>query len=167
MSEFVAVAQATPWLWLSTCFVFGLIFGSFLNVVIYRWPFMLEKWLPIAVNESGHRSGASAIDAGDFRLKLPGNLIEGSRCPHCESPIAWYHNVPLLSWLALRGRCASCGWAIPSQYIFVETTAGVIALVCGILFGVTLTAVAAMLFGMLTLALYWVSRHNNLRTQSR
>jgi leader peptidase (prepilin peptidase)/N-methyltransferase len=66
--------------------VFGLLFGSFLNVVIHRLP-----------------RGES--------------MVRGrSMCPHCKKTIAWYDNVPLFSWLVLRGKCRACGWKIPLRY---------------------------------------------------
>lgn len=83
----------TPAQWqaaLSMVFVFGLLWGSFLNVVIHRLP-----------------RGESVV-------------APRSRCPGCRKTIAWYHNVPLLSWALLRGKCASCGVRISARYPAVE-----------------------------------------------
>src|SRR5271165_598440 len=71
-------------------FVFGLLIGSFLNVCIYRWPLDLSVVKP------------------------------RSFCPQCEAQIAWYDNVPVLSYLLLRGRCRECGKRIPYRYPMVE-----------------------------------------------
>jgi leader peptidase (prepilin peptidase) / N-methyltransferase len=73
--------------------LFGLIIGSFLNVVVYRVP------------------------AG-----IP--LTRESRCPHCDAPVRWYQNVPVVSWLVLRGRCANCRAPISARYPLVEAATG-------------------------------------------
>lgn len=78
-------------------FMLGAVVGSFLNVVIYRVP-----------------AGLSVVRPG-------------SRCPHCETPIAWYDNIPILSWLILRARCRSCKTPIPARYALVELLMGVLS----------------------------------------
>lgn len=89
-------------------FVFGLLIGSFLNVLIYRLP-----------------RGRSVVTGR-------------SKCPQCDSAIAWYDNVPLLSYLILRGRCRRCGLRIPVRYPVVELITGVTAAVVVGQFGPTL-----------------------------
>lgn len=84
-----------PWLWWGGVFFWGTIIGSFLNVCIARWPLELSVVAP------------------------------RSRCPRCERPIAWYENVPILSWLALRARCRGCHLPISIQYPTVEFGIGV------------------------------------------
>nr|WP_320132990.1 prepilin peptidase [uncultured Holophaga sp.] len=79
---------------------FGLVLGSFGNVLIHRLP----------------------QEAPEDR-----NVVtKGSHCPSCKTPIHWYHNVPLLGWLWLRGKCAACGWRIPFRYPLVELLSGLI-----------------------------------------
>jgi leader peptidase (prepilin peptidase)/N-methyltransferase len=85
----------------------GLAVGSFLNVVIHRVPRGESVWRP------------------------------GSHCPHCASPIRHRHNVPVLSWLALRGRCASCGAHIPARYPLVEAGTAVLFVAVTARFGFT------------------------------
>jgi leader peptidase (prepilin peptidase)/N-methyltransferase len=103
---------------LSVAAALGLAVGSFLNVVIHRVPKMLERewreqcaWLQGQEPETGKA----------YNLMTP-----GSACPQCGHSIRWYENVPLLSWLALRGRCAQCQSAIPMRYPLVEALTGIL-----------------------------------------
>ena len=81
--------------------VLGLLVGSFLNVVIYRMPKIMERqWAA----ECAELSGQAAPEAEPFNLLKP-----RSRCRECGHAIRWYENVPVLSYLALRGKCSSCG----------------------------------------------------------
>lgn len=98
--------------------MFGLTLGSFVNVVIHRLPKMLERewreqcaWLQGVEPEAGK----------PYNLVLP-----GSTCPQCGHSIRWYENIPLLSWLALRGRCSQCHTPIPVRYPLVETLTGIL-----------------------------------------
>jgi leader peptidase (prepilin peptidase)/N-methyltransferase len=111
--------------------VLGLLLGSFLNVVIYR--------LPLAESETsdwwvGYRS-----------------LVDPprSKCPRCGHEIRWYENIPVVSWVALRGRCSACQTPISPRYVLVELLTGVLFLACWVRFGFTyalLPAVALVLF---------------------
>lgn len=98
----------------------GLCVGSFLNVVIHRLPLMMERdWRA----EAAELLGQPGPDMPAVSLSKP-----ASRCPQCAHAIAWHENVPLLSWLMLRGRCAACKTPISWRYPFVElTTAGLFA----------------------------------------
>jgi leader peptidase (prepilin peptidase) / N-methyltransferase len=92
--------------------VFGLLIGSFLNVVIYRLPKILERqW----ADECAELAGREPVAAEPFNLVTP-----RSRCRQCGHLIRWYENVPVLSWLVLRGKCASCGTSIGLRYPLVE-----------------------------------------------
>jgi len=107
--------------------VLGLLVGSFLNVVIHRLPRMLERqWAA----ECAGLAGRKPEPAPEFNLVRP-----RSRCPHCGHQIRWYENVPVVSWLALRGRCSACKGRISARYPLVElATAGLFAF-CGWKFG--------------------------------
>ncbi len=90
----------------------GLLVGSFLNVVIHRMPRMMERqWAA----ECAELNGQPAPATEPFDLMRP-----RSRCPRCGHVIRWWENIPVLSWLALRGRCSSCGTAIGLRYPLVE-----------------------------------------------
>jgi len=100
--------------------IFGLIVGSFLNVVIYRLPKMMERqWAA----ECAEASGKPPEDSPVFNLVQP-----RSRCRACGHVIRWYENVPVFSWLALRGKCSACGTSIGVRYPLVELATG--ALFC-------------------------------------
>jgi leader peptidase (prepilin peptidase)/N-methyltransferase len=119
MSVF-SLLEASPTFLVVLVFLFGLLVGSFLNVVIYRLPVMMER--------AWQQEARSLLDlpeqkqADTFNLATP-----ASRCPSCQHKIRWYENIPLVSWLTLRGCCSSCGAAISSRYPLVELTAGLIA----------------------------------------
>ncbi|VVD91429.1 type IV pilus prepilin peptidase PilD [Pandoraea capi] len=98
--------------------VFGLFVGSFLNVVVYRLPRMLEtQWAQEVAAWSGQMPPVTPV----FNLAWP-----PSRCPRCESRIAVHHNLPVFSYLWLRGRCAACGTGISMRYPLVEMAVGVL-----------------------------------------
>jgi leader peptidase (prepilin peptidase)/N-methyltransferase len=124
---------ASPAVLIAVCTVLGLIVGSFLNVVVYRLPLMLERqWreqcaegatAPTGeVAAEGVATGCTPPVAKRFNLVVP-----RSSCPACRAPIHALHNIPLLSWLLLRGRCASCGAPISARYPLVEGLTGVLS----------------------------------------
>ncbi|MFX9822142.1 prepilin peptidase, partial [Acinetobacter baumannii] len=82
--------------------ILSLCIGSFLNVVIYRTPKMMEQEWTQECQLLLHPEQA-VIETEKLSLSLP-----ASSCPHCRAPIRWYHNIPVLSWLALRGKCYAC-----------------------------------------------------------
>jgi leader peptidase (prepilin peptidase)/N-methyltransferase len=128
--------------------LFGLLVGSFLNVVVYRFPRMLERqWAA----ECAELSGQPVKEEPPFNLVVP-----RSRCPHCGHQIRWYENIPVISWLALRGRCSSCKAPIAVRYPVVElVTAGFFAL-CGWRWGLTLQAAAWAAFAGLLICLFLI-----------
>jgi len=104
---------ASPVLFTTCVFVLSLAIGSFLNVVIHRLPVMLDRdWRQQCAELEGRAAPASGES---FNLFVP-----RSRCPHCKGQIKAVHNVPVLSYLALRGRCAACGASISARYPVVE-----------------------------------------------
>ncbi len=118
-------------LFAGSVFILGLIVGSFLNVVIYRLPIMLERdWRAQAAElfptaaDSGVEAAASTVHAtpNPFSLSTP-----GSACPACKTPIKAWQNIPVLSWLMLRGRCAVCKTKISLRYPLVELATGLLS----------------------------------------
>ena len=121
-----ALRSDPAWLIIS-CTLLGLTVGSFLNVVSLRLPRMLELgWH----REAREILGLPAVADEPMSLSSP-----PSRCPGCGSGIKLWHNVPLLGWLMLRGRCAKCGMRISVQYPLVEAAGGIAAAVCAWHFG--------------------------------
>jgi len=92
----------------------GVCVGSFLNVVVHRLPQMMERAWKL---EGAEMLGLPAPDLAPLSLSKP-----ASRCPHCGHQIRWFENIPLLSWLALRGRCSACKSPISARYPLVELT---------------------------------------------
>lgn len=127
------------------CGLLGLLIGSFLNVVIHRLPRMMERQWALQCAEL---SGQATADEPAFNLVTP-----RSRCPHCEHPIRWYENVPVLSWLALRGRCSACHAPISVRYPAVELATGALFAWCGWHWGWTWSAAAWCLFAAILVAL--------------
>jgi leader peptidase (prepilin peptidase)/N-methyltransferase len=124
----------------------GLCIGSFLNVVIHRLPLMLERGWKL---ESAELLGVKADDVGEpIGLAKP-----RSRCPSCGHRIAWHENIPVLSWLWLRGRCSACKTRISARYPFVEILTGVLFALVGWRFGATPTALLWCAFVAVLVAL--------------
>ena len=129
----------------------GLLVGSFLNVVIHRFPKMLERqWAADCADLTGT---PAKPDGEPERFNL---LVPRSRCPKCGHAIRWYENIPVLSWLALRGKCSQCKARIGLRYPLVElVTAGFFAL-CGWRFGLGLQAAAWAAFAALLICLFLI-----------
>jgi len=134
-----------PWLDAGLIGLLGLLIGSFLNVLIYRLPKMMERqWAA----ECAELSGKPAPEQAAFNL-----LVPRSRCPHCGHLIAWYENIPVISFLALRGRCADCKKPISVRYPLVELATGGLFYFCALQWGTTPTAWAWCAFSAALVAL--------------
>jgi leader peptidase (prepilin peptidase)/N-methyltransferase len=109
--------EAFPALAITSAGILGLLVGSFLNVVILRLPPRMEwQWK----RDAREILELPAVTEGE----PPGIVVRASHCPKCGMGLKPWHNVPLVSWLALRGRCAGCGTAISPQYPLVELLTG-------------------------------------------
>jgi leader peptidase (prepilin peptidase) / N-methyltransferase len=123
-----------PWVALA----FGLCVGSFLNVLIHRLPKMMERdWAAQCAELRGEP--VPAVEPLDLWKPR-------SRCPSCGHQITALENVPLISWAFLRGRCSACKARISVRYPVVELVAGLAAAWCAVRFGLSLAAVASMVF---------------------
>jgi len=136
----------TPALLYTTVGLFTLAVGSFLNVVIHRLPRMMEQaWR----RECAELAGEEAPAAEPLSLALP-----GSRCPHCGHALKAWENVPLLSYILLRGRCSACAMPIGVRYPLVEAGTALLSILVVWHFGVSWEAAAALLltWGLIALA---------------
>ena len=129
MDARLAEVFLSPWLLL----LLGLCIGSFLNVVIHRLPLMLERGWKL---ESAELLGVKVDEPAELTLSKP-----RSRCPSCSHPIAWNENIPVLSYLALKGRCAGCKTSITPRYPLVEIGTGVLFAAVGWRFGAVPVAI--------------------------
>lgn len=142
-----AALPLTPVVWVWIAFV-GLCVGSFLNVVVHRLPIMMRRqertWVAEVLAEDGT---APADGAGPEADTAPYNLlVPRSACPGCGHSITALENVPVLSWLALRGRCRGCGMRISARYPAVELLTGVATCLVIALFGAGWTGLWVAVF---------------------
>ena len=112
--SFPEVFAIFPGVFVFAVAILGLMFGSFLNVVINRLPVMMERQWKAECAQLLESPNAEA-DSEVFNLFVP-----RSRCPNCGKSIAAWQNIPVISWLLLRGKCAGCGSSISIQYPAVE-----------------------------------------------
>src|SRR3984885_7009179 len=125
LNDLAAFYASEPIWFTGSVFLLGLVIGSFLNVVIYRLPIILERdWRSQATDLLRPAGDASpvAVPLERFTLSPP-----RSACPKCKAPITALQNVPVVSWLVLRGRCASCQAKISARYPVVELATGVLS----------------------------------------
>jgi len=116
----------TPW----GLAVLGLCVGSFLNVVIHRLPKMLEQQWKLDAAYTLGQEAKEPEPAEQLTLSKP-----ASRCPSCGHKIRWYENIPLVSWLVLRGKCSACGTGISVRYPLIELLTAALFAGCGLQFG--------------------------------
>ena len=135
--------------------VFGLAIGSFLNVVIHRMPKMMEnEWKA----QCAELAGAEPASGGQ-RYNL---LVPRSHCPSCNTPLRVSDNIPLVSWLVLRGRCGHCGTKISARYPIVEALTALLSALVAYKFGFTLTTLFALVFTWTLVALTFIDADTTL-----
>ncbi len=132
-------------LFTAVVFALGLVIGSFLNVVIHRLPLMMELEWREQCAELGKQPPADNLPEGRFNLIIP-----QSHCPSCGQPIRYWQNIPVISYLSLRGRCANCRASISARYPAVELLTALLVAACAWRFGVGWEAVMAVVltFGL-------------------
>ncbi len=157
MEAIVTLSQIYPAFFYSAVFVVSLMVGSFLNVVIYRLPIMMERsWK----NEFQHYFGDTENnnDTPTTNVQIePFNLVKpDSTCPKCGHRIRAWENIPLLSYLVLQGKCASCKTPISLRYPLVELFTAIACTFAAYKFGVTPQALWAVLFTYVLIALLFI-----------
>jgi leader peptidase (prepilin peptidase)/N-methyltransferase len=132
MTELITIFNQHPWLFVALSFVFAAVIGSFLNVVIHRLPVMMKRDWQQECNHYLAEYKKSVFDANEKVLNAPIDafpekynlVVPGSACPKCKTNIKPMHNLPILGWLSLRGKCAACSNAISARYPIVELVTG-------------------------------------------
>jgi leader peptidase (prepilin peptidase)/N-methyltransferase len=155
-----------PALLIGATTVLGLLVGSFLNVVIFRLPKMLERqWLGQCreyLATAGELSDDTPPDHAGT-AEQPFDLIRpASHCPKCGRGVKAWENIPIISYLFLRGRCAGCGTRIPLRYPLVEAITGVMSAVVVWHFGFTYAAAGALLLTWALIALTFIDFDHQL-----
>jgi leader peptidase (prepilin peptidase) / N-methyltransferase len=159
----VEIFEAWPFTLFVVIGLLGLVVGSFLNVVAYRLPIMMERDFRAQLDSPDPPTVEVPPHArsGRFDLAWP-----PSACPGCGERIAAQHNVPVLGFFWLRGRCARCGFKISPRYPIVETAAAVLGIVVASVFGPTWQTVAAVGFAWAMLALTLIDLDHQLLPDS-
>jgi leader peptidase (prepilin peptidase)/N-methyltransferase len=134
--------------------LFGLLVGSFLNVVIHRMPVMMERE---EENYIAEKQGKPLPFPDRYNLMVP-----RSACPHCQHQITALENIPIVSWLALRGKCSNCKAPISPRYPVVELVAGLLAGLMVWTFGSGWTGLATVTFGLMLLTMTMIDLDTQL-----
>ncbi|MFQ2216487.1 prepilin peptidase [Aeromonas dhakensis] len=144
------VFHSLPWLYFSLVFLFSLMIGSFLNVVIHRLPIMLEReWQAEYLSYFNPETQLQQEER--YNLMVP-----RSACPHCGHAITAMENIPLLSWLWLKGRCRECQAPISARYPLVELLTALLSLVVAATFPPGWALLAALLLTWVLVALTFI-----------
>lgn len=150
MTDIIALLTANPTLALALTAIFGLLIGSFLNVVISRYPEMLyREWRTEC--HSFLKLDTPTESTSRFNLAVP-----RSRCPKCQSLIKSWQNIPIISYVLLRGKCANCRTPISVLYPIVEALTALLCVSVVWHFGLTLQSLFAVIFTVLLIAMSFI-----------
>ena len=164
LNDVAALYTTDSVLFAGSVFLLGLVVGSFLNVVIYRLPIMLEReWRSQAADVLAGTGPATVPTPAPPRFTL---ITPGSACPNCKAPIRPWQNIPVVSWLMLRGRCASCKHGISARYPAVELATGIFSAWAAWHFGFGVPAACALLITWALIALTGIDLDHQLLPDS-
>ncbi len=155
--EILTVFETEQWLFYTAIVLFSLSVGSFLNVVIYRLPLMLERDWRQQCHEFLELE--TPATAGEKKIGL---AKPASSCPHCGHSIRAWENIPVISYLLLRGRCSSCKTPISLQYPAIESITALLSVAVAWKFGVSLQTAGGLLFTWMLIALTMIDVHKQL-----
>lgn len=158
--ELLIIFQAHPWFFIATIAIVGLMVGSFLNVVIYRVPVMMQRHWQQECHEYLELP-APGVPEEPLNLSVP-----ASRCNQCHTPIKPQHNIPVLSYLFLRGKCANCRTSITVRYPLVELFTGIISAVVAWHFGYSVETFFALILSWSLIALSGIDIDHQLLPDS-
>lgn len=135
--------------------ILGLLVGSFLNVVIYRLPKMMERdWQNQCNDFIANNGDAASLNTHSSVPQEPFNLmVPASRCPHCGHKIRAWENIPVISYLFLRGKCASCNAPISARYPSIEMVTGLLSVAVIYYLGINWIGLAGLIFTWSLIAL--------------
>lgn len=158
--DIVDTFRAVPWFYICAAVFLGLLVGSFLNVVIHRLPKMMEAdWRQQCVEFLHPEQAEKEATAPKLKYTL---VVPRSACPACGHKITALENIPILSYLFLRGKCSGCGTAISVRYPMVEALTGVLTGLVAWYFGVTWMAFFAVIFVWALIALTFIDADTTL-----
>ena len=162
----IALLASSPGFFVGACFVLGLVVGSFLNVVIHRVPIMMERqWREqcAEIAQPDHAATMPATPPAKERFNL---VVPRSACPACKAPITALQNVPIVSYLVLRGRCANCGARISARYPVVEALTGILSAAVAWKLGFAWPAAAGLVLTWFLVALAFIDIDHQLLPDS-
>ena len=155
MAEIIALIQQNSTIFIIIASLLGLVIGSFLNVVIHRLPIMMEMdWREQCASLSGIDNVAKTTK---YNLITP-----RSTCPHCQKAIAAWHNIPVISFLMLGGRCKECKASISWRYPAVEIISAFLVGLTAYKFGFSISTLAASVFALALLTLTFIDLDTQL-----
>ncbi len=160
MQEIHNLLQSSPILLTIIITLFGLLVGSFLNVVIYRLPIMMQRGWKSECMEYLELNNPEK-DAEPFNLTLP-----LSRCPSCNTAIKPYQNIPVISYLFLKGKCAKCKTVISSRYPLIESFTGILSAIVAWHFGYSIEMLFALILTWSLIALSFIDIDHQLLPDS-
>lgn len=158
MEPLIAQLQANAWFFYTLIIFLGLSVGSFLNVVIYRLPIMLDKeWTRQCHDYLQHEPDENQPEDKTFTLSYP-----PSTCPQCQHKIRFWENIPVVSYIILGGKCSNCKATISIQYPLVETISAILSVFIAWHFGVTPQTMAALILTWSLIALSMIDAQKQI-----
>jgi leader peptidase (prepilin peptidase)/N-methyltransferase len=149
--EVFRLLESSPAFLMFSTGMLGLVVGSFLNVVIHRLPLIMERAWSRELREHLGEDTTDSSEEAAYNLVTP-----ASRCPQCGHRISAAENIPVLSYLFLRGRCSECGARIPVRYPLVELTTALLSVVVAMRFGFSIQTLAALAFTWALVPLFMI-----------